>query len=80
MEFWNILWSFGIFSPVLVHCIKVNLATLLHWCCHKPNCTPTLILHPKKVTQTKTPFHAFGLWFSSIVSKLKGSPRGIPNS
>jgi hypothetical protein len=25
-----ILWSFGIFSPVLVRCTKKNLATLLH--------------------------------------------------
>jgi hypothetical protein len=26
---WYILWSFGIFSPFLVHCTKKNLATLL---------------------------------------------------
>jgi hypothetical protein len=26
---WYILWPFGIFFPVLVHCTKRNLATLL---------------------------------------------------
>jgi hypothetical protein len=28
MAIWNILWSFGIFFPVLVCCTKENLATL----------------------------------------------------
>jgi hypothetical protein len=28
MAIWNILWSFGIFFPVLVCCTKKNLATL----------------------------------------------------
>jgi hypothetical protein len=29
MAIWYILWSCGIFSPVLVFCTKKNLATLL---------------------------------------------------
>jgi hypothetical protein len=32
MAIWYILWSFGIFVPVLVSCTKKNLATLLASC------------------------------------------------
>jgi hypothetical protein len=28
---WYILWSFGILFPILVSCIKTNLATLAAW-------------------------------------------------
>jgi hypothetical protein len=30
MAIWYILWSFGIFFPVLVFCTKKNLATLTY--------------------------------------------------
>jgi hypothetical protein len=29
IDIWYVLWYFGIFSPVLVCCIKINLATLI---------------------------------------------------
>jgi hypothetical protein len=42
MAIWYILWSFGIFLPILVCCTKKNLATLVY--------SPTSLSADKKTT------------------------------
>jgi hypothetical protein len=49
MDIWYILWSFGLFFPVLVFCTKKNLATLL------PNSNKNAH-HQSLTTYSKLPF------------------------